>query len=213
MRYGGIIGEKISTYSGVWDLRRQELEQLSSNWAIPPPPSYSGTSQGGGAGTTLNIPALTSTQMVLLMERTDSSTPRATVSGFTSIITSNNSSRSMRMQYRIGGAAEDITMTNGGVFIVINNVTGVGVSNNYDGGTSSSTTIQTPSLSGISSSGKSMLFATHYAGWGVTAIQSPFTLISSIGGYIEQFSSTSISQYNMTNSFNAYIISAIVEII
>jgi hypothetical protein len=114
MRYGGIIGEKISTYSGVWDLRRQELEQLSSNWAILIfTPEIAGTpTESADDASSFSLPSgLQQNDIVFVAGLSDSNTLSSVPSGWSSGGTITTGSVDTILLYKVMGATPDTTIS------------------------------------------------------------------------------------------------------
>lgn len=98
MRNAGIIGPTVSGYSGVWDLRRQELEKSNDSWATPyiPPPSFIAYEQlysdSGSTTIVANVPSSAAAgDMLMVALSTTASTSSTFSSGdFTDVINLNS---------------------------------------------------------------------------------------------------------------------------
>lgn len=171
--------------------------------------SYSGNSGSVTSGN-LIVPATTSNQMLVLATRTDASTPAATLSGFTSAAVSNNSVRSLRVQYRTGAYSSQTFNTGTNIaYIIFDGATSVGQTATV-GTTSASTVIPYAGLSGVSTNGSSAIGVFSYAPFRITGVSGGFTTLSGVCGYLESAPDTILSG-SITNNDAVYFITATVE--
>jgi len=199
-----------SKIQGIWTLNSttQFPKQL-------PAVTFAGISGSKGeVSGNITLPTISSNQMIVFMERANSSTPPALRSGFTNILTQSITSpaaRSIRLQYRLGGSTVTFSTTTAACYIVLDNATTVGVFNSSGTTAGATTTILSPTLAGINTDGKSFIFTTSYLPSAITSTASPYTTVSGVGGYIQNFTTTTLAAANITHSTTAYTISAVVE--
>jgi hypothetical protein len=195
--------------SGIWSL--SPVLDYKSN-IIPVTFANLSGSKGEVSGD-ITLPALNSNQMIVFMERGNTSTPPATRSGFTSIITNSNATanRSMNVQYRIGGSSETISTATAANYAVFNNATEIGATAVFSN-SSSTNPLPIPAISGLNTSGNSLVYATAYFTTPITSVGSPYTVINSVGAYIEENTSSSLLQNSFTISQSVFHISVAIEL-
>lgn len=170
---------------------------------------YSGNS-GSVVSGDLVVPATTSDQMLVLATRTNSSTPAATLSGFTSAVAVGNSSRSLRVQYRTGAHSSETFNTGTNIsYIIFDGATDVGQTATV--GTSSISTFASYNgLSGVSSNGSSAIGVFSYVPSRITSVSGDFTTLSGVCGYLESAPET-VSSGTITHDNAVFEITATVE--
>jgi hypothetical protein len=199
-----------STAQGIWNLNStvQFPKQL-------PAVTFAGISGSKGeVSGNITLPTISSNQMIVFMERANSSTPPTLRNGFTNILTQSITSpaaRSIRLQYRLGGSTETFSTASAACYIVLNNATTAGVFNSSGTTAAATTTILSPTLAGINTDGKSFIFTTSYFPSAITSTASPYTTVSGVGGYIQNPTTTTLAAANITHSTTAYTLSAAVE--
>jgi hypothetical protein len=196
--------------SGIWN-----LDAVLDYKSIPITPVTFANLSGskGDVSGDITLPALNSNQMIVFMERGNSEFPPATRSGFTSILTNSNADakRSMNVQYRIGGSSETISTATAANYAVFNNATEIGATAVFSN-SSSTNPLPIPAISGLNTSGNSLVYATAYFTTPITSVGSPYTVINSVGAYIEENTSSSLLQNSFTISQSVFHISVAIEL-
>ena len=177
------------------------------------PVTYAGLSGSVTSGL-MNVPATTADQMLVLVTRTNSTTPAATLSGFTSALVASNSSanRSVRVQYRTGvNSAEQIDNPTAQAHIVLNNATSVGATNTLSQ-SNVDPTVPYPDLVLSKTDGTSFVFASTYVPWRITEESGSLTAIPGVGAYLE-YNTLNISSGTLLHNSNIYSLSFTVEFV
>lgn len=172
--------------------------------------------QASDASRTLTISSgLSAGDVVVAMTGSRSTTAPALASGYTNILTANNSlSRSCRVQYKVvTGSSESITWTGAyGFMVALRNFRGIGQSALINNPVAGITNMPIPAISGLDTTGVGYLLAGSYFANVMTAVSGPYTLASSTYAYISENTSASYSQENFTNA-GATQIGWVVEIL
>jgi hypothetical protein len=197
-----------TTAQGIWNLRSTTQFSKTGTQSV----TWANITGSKGSSGDITLPAITSNQMIVVMERADSSTPPATLAGFTSIITNNNTTRnrSMRVQYRIGGEEETINTPASTMYAVLNNAKTIGETATFSG-TSSSNPLPIPAISNLNTDGNSLIFATAYLTTTIIGAGTPYTAVNGIGAYIENNLDENLSQNTFTINAATFHISVAIE--
>lgn len=179
---------------------------------------------GGTNITSLTVPTHQNGDVILLMNGNRDSLVPATTSGFTSIITGSvdnggtTSDRSYRLQFRISdGTITSLPVDYYGFVAILRNVGSLGAFNNYNVVASGANTIALPDLTGLNTSGSSIVIAGSYVTTTATSVSSPYilnTLGSGAGvGVLTENTNSSITGATITGSGNLVLLSWAVEFI
>lgn len=178
------------------------------------------TNVTSSAGRSLTLTGLSAGDVVIGMISNRSASAPATSSGYTSITTNTGSFlgtnyRSIRLQYKVvAGSSETMSWTGyNGLAVAYRNFTGIGQVENYSNQLTVSSSLPTPAMSSLDTSGRGLVFVVTYAMSSTNSISSPYTTQYNTWGTVANNTFSSISSKTMTMSGNVIQISTAIEIL
>lgn len=177
------------------------------------------TNVTSSASRSLTLTGLSAGDVVIGMISNRSASAPATSSGYTSITTNTGNFstiyRSMRLQYKVAtGSSETMSWTGyNGLAVAYRNFTGIGQVENYSNQLTVSSSLPTPAMSSLDTSGRGLVFVVTYAMSSTNSISSPYTTQYNTWGTVANNTFSSISSKTMTMSGNVIQISTAIEIL
>ncbi len=151
--------------------------------------------------------------MLVAMCGNRTTTAPTLLSGYTNIVAVNSTnSRSIRVQHKFAtSTSETISWTGAyGYLMVLSNAYRIGQTNTINGTGTSTTTISLPDLSGLNTSGNGFILAGTFS-LNVTAVSSPYSVLSTIAGYIEKNTNSSLTGETITLGGNTVPVTYAIE--